>query len=202
MRKQERVNVGFKNISAERLILLIKLAIYIVALLILFILIWGAAGGGLSIFYSHGGWSVLYRVLAGISAGVPILIFLVSILDSDSTIVDLVDDIARALAPSKMVRVVEWYSFEFEDFVGPQIIGLRFDSERLLENISTTELTDYSYIVLPAAKALEGVLKKIIVTLGLIDEERFVVNPNVSINHYFNPLEKQNIFQYLKDQKR
>ena len=102
---------------------------------------------------------------------------------------------------------VQWLSKEFESFLGQdfEILNEIYEDYfklRIALINSKYQLSDYSCMVLPLAKAYEGVLKKILVSSGFITEADLQENPNISINKYFNPVGNNAIFKALKDQAR
>ncbi len=100
--------------------------------------------------------------------------------------------------------LIRWISKEFELFVGDDIVDLKEDSYKLYNRYSEmhSPLSDYSFIVFPLAKAYEGILKKILVKTGVLTEAELLQNPNITINRFYNPLEKGAIYQTLKDKTR
>jgi hypothetical protein len=100
---------------------------------------------------------------------------------------------------------IKWKSIEFDEFVGDDLFNLFQDSKYLLVKAQEppfAQVSDYSYIVLPAAKAYEGVLKKILVNAGLVSEQTILEKPELSLNSYFNPVGNEGIFNSLKDKAR
>lgn len=99
---------------------------------------------------------------------------------------------------------VKWVSKKFDLFAGEEILTLREDSLRLryLATHYGTGLYDYSFVVLPMAKAYEGFLKKILVKIELVTELELFQNPDISINKYFNPIGNNSIFNSLRDKVR
>lgn len=103
---------------------------------------------------------------------------------------------------------VQWISRDFEKFLGAdfEILNEIYNDYYSLRNRLSSEyapdLSDYSCMVLPLAKAYEGVLKKILVRAGFISEADLQENPDISIGKYFNPVGNNAIFRALKDQAR
>ena len=103
---------------------------------------------------------------------------------------------------------VQWLSKDFEKFLGPdfeilyEIYNDYFSLRDRFSSEYAPNLSDYSCMVLPLAKAYEGVLKKILVRAGFINEADLQENPDISISRYFNPVGNNAIFRALKDQAR
>jgi hypothetical protein len=105
--------------------------------------------------------------------------------------------------------VVRWKSKEFDSFVGSELIDLYLDNCRVFGLFETDPIrannsyvSDYSFLLLPIAKVYEGVLKKILVEKGVIDESVLLENPSVNVSSYLNPVGNKNISNLLKDKAR
>jgi len=96
-----------------------------------------------------------------------------------------------------------WFSGELDKFLGEELLQLRLDTIKLIRDIdfSDVSFSDYSFILLPVAKAFEGFLKKILVNLKLIKLSDLKTDPYIAINKYFNPKDGL-INEYLVDKKR
>lgn len=100
---------------------------------------------------------------------------------------------------------VKWRSKEMDIFLGKDILELINDSNTLLKLAKKNDsgnLTDFSFIVLPYAKAFEGVLKKILVEANILTNDELIANPDISVNKYFNPASNAKILELLRDKKR
>ena len=62
--------------------------------------------------------------------------------------------------------------------------------------------TDHSFMLLPIAKVYEGVLKKILVKVGVLLDEDLHDKPSVNVGAYFNPTGNDKITRLLKDKAR
>jgi hypothetical protein len=85
--------------------------------------------------------------------------------------------------------------------LSPQQISLIKDIQTIIQNLSQNSISDYSFLVAPAAKAYEGYLKDFFLKIGIIDQynyesDRFRVgktlNPSLRYKRY-------SIFQKLAD---
>ncbi len=85
--------------------------------------------------------------------------------------------------------------------LSPQQVALIKDIQTILENLNHDHISDYSFLVAPAAKAYEGYLKEFFLKIGIIDQynyesDRFRVgktlNPSLRYKRY-------SIFQKLAD---
>jgi len=85
--------------------------------------------------------------------------------------------------------------------LSPQQISLIKDIQTIIENLNQDHISDYSFLVAPAAKAYEGYLKDFFLKIGIIDQynyesDRFRVgktlNPSLRYKRY-------SIFQKLAD---
>ncbi|MEK7595618.1 MAG: hypothetical protein AAB443_03490 [Patescibacteria group bacterium] len=74
------------------------------------------------------------------------------------------------------------------NFLGENLQGLVADGEVLISDVALHEknITDYSYLVFPFAKAYEGFLKKLFLELKLIDKSEFY-GDEVRIGRILNP---------------
>jgi len=88
-----------------------------------------------------------------------------------------------------------------KDNLSPQQVALIKDIQTILENLNQNSISDYSFLVAPAAKAYEGYLKDFFLKIGIIDQynyesDRFRVgktlNPSLRYKRY-------SIFQKLAD---
>lgn len=81
------------------------------------------------------------------------------------------------------------------EYLHEEIRGLVTDGEKLLINCHTLEgnVSDYSYLVFPFAKAYEGFLKRFFLDLELIREEEFY-GEDIRIGRILNPLFKKKGF--------
>lgn len=100
-----------------------------------------------------------------------------------------------------------WKSWEFDNFIGEELIDLYEDSINIFKDYKKTEkglydMSDYSFLVLPIAKVYEGVLKRVLVKTKLLKEEDLLNNPIISVGGYFNPVGNNKIFDRLKDKAR
>lgn len=116
---------------------------------------------------------------------------------------DILDSILpKAVKDSAGIYFLRFNSREFEEFVGEEILGLILDTRRLMGQENGPDVSDYSYRLLPLAKAYEGVLKKILVHLNFVTEEELREKPSITVNSYFNPQGNLKIFDVLKDKAR
>lgn len=144
---------------------------------------------------------ILFTGLAAFTASLPLYNFLMS---NNKT---SINNIFRLLFHTDLYEV-QWLSREFENFLGKdfeilnEIYNDYFRIKASLNSNSAYELSDYSCMVLPLAKAYEGVLKKILVRSGFISEADLQEDPDISINKYFNPVGNNAIFNALKDRAR
>jgi hypothetical protein len=85
--------------------------------------------------------------------------------------------------------------------ISPPQVALVKDIQTILENLNQNHISDYSFLVAPAAKAYEGYLKDFFLKIGIIDQynyesDRFRVgktlNPSLRYKRY-------SIFQKLAD---
>lgn len=107
---------------------------------------------------------------------------------------------------------VKWRSKNFDEFVGEDLIELYQDSEGVFQFIGWKELdgdseeaglfSDHSFMLLPIAKAYEGVLKKILIENKILTEEDLASNPAINVGAYFNPISNEKLFNLLKDKAR
>ncbi|OGG19228.1 hypothetical protein A2721_00115 [Candidatus Gottesmanbacteria bacterium RIFCSPHIGHO2_01_FULL_47_48] len=80
-------------------------------------------------------------------------------------------------------------SGELENFLGPELVSLYRDGERLLVSASGG-FSDYSFVVFPFAKVYEGFLKKFFFKIGAISEQQYA-NERWRVGRALNPqLEK------------
>ena len=89
------------------------------------------------------------------------------------------------------------------EYLPPEIQGLIIDGEMLLEQAKKqpTIVSDYSYLVFPFSKALEGFLKKFLLDLKLIREDDYY-GDDIRIGRILNPhfiKEHNNVFNKLCD---
>lgn len=105
--------------------------------------------------------------------------------------------------------VVRWKSKEFDSFVGSELIDLYLDNCRVFElfemdliRTNNSYVSDYSFLLLSIAKVYEGILKKILVEKGVINESTLLENPSVNVSSYLNPVGNKNISNLLKDKAR
>lgn len=91
------------------------------------------------------------------------------------------------------------------DYLPPDMKGLIDDGEILLDWVAKQdtqdEISDYSFIVFPFAKAYEGFLKKFLLDLNLIQVEEYY-GDDIRIGRILNPTfvkEKNNVFHRICD---
>jgi len=74
-------------------------------------------------------------------------------------------------------------------YLPDEIRGLLIDGEKLLVECHSLsgQISDYSYLVFPFAKAYEGFLKQLFLDLGLIHEEDFY-SDDIRIGRILNPV--------------
>ena len=100
-------------------------------------------------------------------------------------------------------KSINWKSEEFDNFLGRELLELYQDSCDLFENVHNFDnMSDYSFVLLPIAKVYEGVLKKVLIVIGLTKLADWESNPNLSVSKYFNPVGDSRIFEALEDKAR
>ena len=89
------------------------------------------------------------------------------------------------------------------EYIGKDLQDLLLESNLLLAKMQEykEDFGDYSFVVFPAAKAYEGFLKKLFLSLGLITEEDYY-GKHFRIGKALNPslpkeLEKENVYGKL-----
>lgn len=144
---------------------------------------------------------------------VKISIILIISISISSLLVYFAKNILSKLVPSDLqdekgfFYEPRWKSWEFDNFVGEELLELYQDNLSIFKDYNKTEknlhkMTDYSFLVLPIAKVYEGVLKRVLVKSNILQEEDLVENPTINIGGYFNPVGNQKIFDRLKDKAR
>ncbi|MDO8497659.1 MAG: hypothetical protein Q7S61_03880 [bacterium] len=96
----------------------------------------------------------------------------------------------------------KWMNNQFDSFLGDELLDLRLDYIKLLKdvNCSKEKYSDYSFVILPMAKVLEGFLKKVLVKLKLIKLSKLKLDPDFSVNSFFQPKEGK-INELIKDKR-
>lgn len=94
-------------------------------------------------------------------------------------------------------NTVLWY------FLSEDLRELIHDGEMLMKNskLFPESVSDYSFLVFPIAKAYEGFLKRVLLDMGLIDEEEYF-GDDIRIGRLLNPKyikEHGNVFTKLCD---
>lgn len=96
-----------------------------------------------------------------------------------------------------------WSSPTFEAFVGKEISELYNDSNFLMNKLDELDdISDYSFALVPLAKAYEGILKKILVSLDLVSESQLKDDPNLAVAKFFDLIGGSKISEKLRDKKR
>ncbi|NTW89697.1 MAG: hypothetical protein HGB37_02190 [Candidatus Moranbacteria bacterium] len=107
--------------------------------------------------------------------------------------------------------IIKWKSRGIDSFLGDDVIQLLHDSEKLIDTYESALLndrigmntySDYSFLLLPAAKALEGTMKKALIKMGYIKDIELKENPSINVGGIFNPVGNTNISNNLKDKNR
>jgi len=87
------------------------------------------------------------------------------------------------------------------NYMSPEIRDLIEDGEIILnfvfENKETTDISDYSFIVFPFAKAYEGFLKRFFWDIDLITEDEYY-GDEIRIGRLLNPNYEDNSSVYMK----
>ncbi|MBU3935177.1 hypothetical protein KJ909_00735 [Patescibacteria group bacterium] len=86
-------------------------------------------------------------------------------------------------------------------FVSPKQMALLNDVATIIANLKGNSISDYSFIVAPAAKAYEGYLKYFFLKIGLIDQYQYQ-SDRFRIGKTLNPslrFKRFSIFQKLID---
>lgn len=147
-------------------------------------------------FFIPGWWKLVYSL--------PILFIFMLILSLKDRVLDLIP-VEKRLAWGQ-AKEIKWKSLEFDEFVGDDLYTIYMQSHFLLHREKNSDYVysfdDYSFVVLPAAKSYEGVLKKILVHIGLVTEQELLENPGMALNSYFDPVNNKSISSSLKDKAR
>ncbi len=90
---------------------------------------------------------------------------------------------------------------ELWEYMGPEVRDLVEDGETILnfvfDNKDKADISDYSFIVFPFAKAYEGFLKKFFWDVGLITEDEYY-GDEIRIGRLLNPNYEDNTSVYSK----
>ena len=92
-------------------------------------------------------------------------------------------------------------SEELKNFLGPELLGMWADGDRLMASASGG-FHDYSFVIFPFAKVYEGFLKKFFLKLGAINEHQYN-SDHWRVGKALNPqLEKElrheSVYDFLK----
>lgn len=124
------------------------------------------------------------------------------------------NEILNIILPRKLkekinLYITRWISRDFDEYIGNDLLELLEDGYRMINDfnkdkgtLSFPQVSDYSFLILPTAKAYEGILKKILINKGMLKEEGLKNNPNVNVGSFFNPLGNEAVFKILRDKAR
>ena len=98
---------------------------------------------------------------------------------------------------------IKWKSENFDTFIGKELLELYQDGcDLFTDSWKFKTMSDYSFMLLPIAKVYEGVLKEVLVRIGLTKSADWESNPGLSVSKYFNPVGNEKIFETLQDKAR